>query len=220
MDACHRFPSLPSLYGLLALLPTFGTTLFAQDCVFPRHPGHQHLQAPDIHLARAARQLVEDPATAPGYLQRGSLAAPGRAAPIASTTGTLDNLVLLLRFSDHGPGGQDRTLPTIGDVTTIMNAVGGDPSLAPAGSVRDYFLESSYGALSIESSVVGWLELPETEAYYGNGSAGISELTEDMITAALELADDLVDFTDFDQDGDGWIDAITFLHSGLRCRVG
>lgn len=134
--------------------------------------------------------------------------------------GSVDNLVLLLRFSDHGPAGQDRTLPSAGDVATIMNAVGGDVMLAPTGSVRDHYLEGSYGQFTIDSTVVGWLELPEAESTYANGSSGLTTLTWDLITDGLAAADPFVDFADFDQDGDGWVDAITFLHSGYGAEWG
>ena len=84
--------------------------------------------------------------------------------PTLRATGNVQNLVLMLRFSDHGPGGQNRTLPSQSDVDLIMNAVGGDPTLAPTGSVRDHYLENSYGQLTIDSTAHGWLDMPNTEA--------------------------------------------------------
>lgn len=136
------------------------------------------------------------------------------------TAGSVNNLVLLLRFANHGPAGQNRTLPSVADVSAIMNAVGGDPVLAPTGSVRDHYLEDSYGQLTIDSTVIGWLDLPGTEAYYANGNAGLTTLTWDLITDGLNAADPLVNFGDFDLDGDGWVDAITFLHSGYAAEWG
>jgi M6 family metalloprotease-like protein len=132
----------------------------------------------------------------------------------AATTGTVNNLVILMRFSDHGPAGQNRTLPSGPDVDTIMNTVGGDPVLAPTGSVRDLYLENSYGLLTLDSTVVGWIDVPNTEVYYANNNSGLTSRTWDLITAALNGADPLVDFSNFDQDGDNVIDSIAFLHSG------
>jgi len=123
---------------------------------------------------------------------------------------TAKNLVLLLRFADHGA----RTLPSVADVETIMNDPGGDPVLAPTGSVRDHYLESSYGSFTIDSTVVGWLDVPEDEPDYADGSSGLTPKIHDLITDGLDLADAIVDFSDYDEDGDGWVDAITFLHSG------
>lgn len=133
---------------------------------------------------------------------------------------SVENLVLLLRFSDHGPSGQNRTLPSSADVSTIMNAVGGDPTLAPTGSVRDHYLETSFGQFSIDSTVVGWIDVPNSEAYYADGSSGLTTQVWELITDGLDAADATVDFTDFDLDGNGWIDAITFLHSGYGAEWG
>ena len=180
-----------------------------QDCVFPARPGPAGWQA-------GAGGSGATPHVHRRTLDHGDA---GR-APLADATGTLENLVILLRFSDHGPGGQDRTLPTPADVSTIMNAVGGDPTLAPTGSVRDYYIESSYGLLTIDSTVVGWFDLPLPEPYYADGASGASTVVHEMISAGLDLADAVVDFTDFDSDGDGWIDAITFLHSGYGAEWG
>lgn len=162
---------------------------------------------PRAHALRAASEKPVD-------------AGSGPRGVFALGAGSVDNLVLLLRFSDHGPLGQNRTLPSSTDVGTIMNAVGGDPVLAPTGSVRDHYLEGSYGQFTIDSTVVGWLDLPHSESYYANGSSGLTTLTWDLITDALAAADPLVDFGDFDVDGDGWVDAITFLHSGYGAEWG
>ena len=142
---------------------------------------------------------------------------PGPRGSFLMGSGTAENLVLLLRFSNHGPSGQNRTLPSSADVSAIMNEPGGDPLLAPTGSVRDYYLENSYGQLVLDSTVVGWLDMPNAESYYAGGQSGIdpdNPMAWELIADGLNAADPLVDFSDFDENGDGWIDAITFLHSG------
>ena len=149
-----------------------------------------------------------------------TLNAPGGGLALGPGSTTVKNLVVLLRFSNHGPGGQNRTLPSNGDVDVIMNQVGGDPTLAPTGSVRDHYIEDSYNQLLIDSTVVGWLDVPNSESYYANGNSGLTSLTWDLIIDGLNLADPLVDFSQYDQDGDGWIDAITFLHSGYGAEWG
>ena len=176
-----------------------------------------------------------DPATVGGLLPNARPVAPDAAGPrvkrrpaadgagsgvFAGGSGSVRNLVLLLRFSNHGPGGQNRTLPSVSDVTRIMNAVGGDPTLAPTGSVRDHYLETSYGQFTIDSTVAGWFDMPNTESYYADGSSGLTSLTWDLIIAGLNAADPSIDFSQYDQDADGRIDAITFLHSGYGAEWG
>jgi M6 family metalloprotease-like protein len=129
---------------------------------------------------------------------------------------TLRNLVVLVRFSDH----TGRTLPSESNIDVLMNAVGGDPALAPAGSLRDIYLNNSYGALTLDSTVVAWATVSNTEAYYADGNSGLTTLIHQALGEALDIVDSSVDFTTFDQDGDGYIDAITFLHSGYGAEWG
>ena len=140
--------------------------------------------------------------------------------PFLSGTGTVKNLVVLLRFNGHGPGGQNRNLPSTSDVGDIMNAVGGDPGLAPTGSVRDHYLEDSYGQLTIDSTVTVWVDVPGSESYYANGNSGLTSKTWELIIDGLNGADSSIDFSQFDLDGDNVIDAITFLHSGYGAEWG
>ena len=52
-----------------------------------------------------------------------------------ASNGVIRNLVVLLRFEDH----DNRELPSASDISDVMNKLGGDPKLAPTGSVRDVF---------------------------------------------------------------------------------
>ena len=136
-------------------------------------------------------------------------------------SGTVKNLVVLCMFSDHTPGVHGRNQA---DYDVLFNAVGGDPTLAPTGSVKDVFTENSYGTMTLASTVVAWVTLPQNEAYYGNGQNGIGltypNNAQGMVRDALDLVDSLVDFGQFDQDNDGYIDAISFVHSGYGAETG
>ncbi|HIN82937.1 MAG TPA: M6 family metalloprotease domain-containing protein [Chromatiales bacterium] len=131
------------------------------------------------------------------------------------TAGTVKNLVILVRFSNH----LGRTLPSNSDINTLFNAVGGDAILAPTGSVYDAFIENSYGDLTLDSTVIGWIDVPNTEQYYANGDSGDQTLWE-ALRDALDDADITVNFNDYDQDNDGFIDAVAFIHSGYGAEWG
>lgn len=123
---------------------------------------------------------------------------------------TIPNLVVPIRWSDH----EDRTMPSVDDLTALMNHVG-PTRLCPTGSVRDVYLHASYNKVQIDSFVVPWITSDHTEDYYASGSSGLSYLIWRALKHALDQLDnDNFDFTNFDADGDGWIDAISFLHSG------
>ncbi len=135
--------------------------------------------------------------------------------------GTVKNLVVLCKFADHDFGVHTRPQE---DFDKLWNAVGGDPVIAPTGSVRDCFLENSYGQLTINSTVAVWVTLPQTEAFYAAGSNGLTlnypNNAQGMVADALDAVDPLIDFGDFDQDLDGRIDAISIIHSGYGAETG
>jgi M6 family metalloprotease-like protein len=139
------------------------------------------------------------------------------------STGILKNLVVLVRFRNH----KRRILPTADDFDILFNHEGEDDDhhheLAPTGSVRDVFRINSYGKITLESTIFGWVDLPETEAYYAAGVGGFAtpEYAEALHSAMDALRDDLgvSDFSEFDGDSDGRIDMVTLVHSGYASEV-
>ncbi|NLK40706.1 MAG: M6 family metalloprotease domain-containing protein, partial [Planctomycetes bacterium] len=150
---------------------------------------------------------------------------PAKAPQAVPPLGTVRNLVILCRFSDHT---DDAMIRPAEDFETLFNAVGGDPTLAPSGSVRDYYYEASYGLMTFQSTVVGWVTLPESESYYVgdfDGGGFYPNNTQRMVEDAMNLvepmfADGTLNAADFDQDGDSFVDAIDFIHSGYGAEVG
>ncbi|GAA3015072.1 hypothetical protein GCM10020229_27820 [Kitasatospora albolonga] len=89
----------------------------------------------------------------------------------------------------------------------------------PHGSVREYYREVTHGLVDIVGEVVGPLRLPQTLAWYANGNFGIGRPTGEprahlMARDALLAADPTVDFTPYDNDGNGFVDAFIVVHAG------
>jgi len=144
----------------------------------------------------------------------------GRRQAASAGKQTLRNLVVLLQWSDHS----DRRLPTREDYDILMNHKG-PHSICPTGSVRDVFLQNSYGMLEVDSYVTDWIPMNGTEEYYSNGDKGTTTYLHDALRYALAYIDkltgnDTVDFDFFDQDQDGYIDSLTFIHSGYPAELG
>lgn len=144
----------------------------------------------------------------------------GPAALIAGgggAIGTVKNVVIMMRFSDH----VGRTLPSQSDMEVLFNNVGPHATLAPTGSVRDVYLENSYGLLTINSTAFGWVTLPNTEAFYAGGASGLGNATfQQSLVDALVGLDPFIDFNQFDDNGDDQVDAIAFIHSGYGAEWG
>lgn len=119
------------------------------------------------------------------------------------TTGKRKLLMLLVNYAD--------TKPTIdaSEFDKMMNQENYDGT----GCFRDYFLQNSYGQLDIETTVVGWIQLPSNKYTYS---------TEDMtqlISDAVRMIDGEVDFTQFDNNGDGVLDGLSIIHQGTGAEV-
>ena len=83
------------------------------------------------------------------------------------------------------------------------------------GSVADYFKAQSAGQFELTFDVVGPVTLPKAYSYYGgNDSDGNDLHPEEMIIEACQMVDSLVDFHDYDWDGDGEVDQVFVLYAG------
>ncbi|KPL11907.1 hypothetical protein AMJ85_02610 [candidate division BRC1 bacterium SM23_51] len=127
--------------------------------------------------------------------------------------GTVNNLVILCYFSDHSTTAN--YCRPASEYGPLFNQVGHSTDGA-VGSVRDYYYEISYGNLTMVSTTTAWLALPGTKAYYGQDSGPNTDINvTSMVVMAINLADAAgVDFSQYDTDGDNWIDAIDIIHSG------
>jgi len=142
-------------------------------------------------------------------------ASSASSAQAVQASGTVRNLVVLIQFSNH----VGRALPTSSEIDVLFNAPGGDPQLAPTGSVRDVYLQNSYGQFELNSDITPWITVSGTESYYANGASGDSTLWE-ALREALSQLDQTIDFGQYDSDNDGNIDSIAFLHSGYGAEWG
>jgi len=148
----------------------------------------------------------------------GKTSADGVTAQGVSPAGSIKNLVVMIRFSNH----TGRTLPSVADMGVLFNNTG-PHALAPTGSVKDFYFENSYGQMTLNSDInpgVGnWITVSNTEQYYANGNSGDSTLWQ-ALREALNVLDQSVDFRDYDTDHDGYIDSIAFIHSGYGAEWG
>ncbi|MGB3341707.1 MAG: M6 family metalloprotease domain-containing protein [bacterium] len=124
--------------------------------------------------------------------------------------------------------GEQTTLHAVAILVDFSDNVGTTPSahfdslLAsqgtyPTGSFRDFYLENSYNNVDVVMTVVGWFRLPQTYAYYVNGQYGFGSYpmnAQRMAEDAVWAADPTVDFSLFDNDNNGYIDALFIVHAG------
>ncbi len=83
------------------------------------------------------------------------------------------------------------------------------------GSVKQYYSDNSFAQLDLTTDVVGPYTLPNNMAYYGaNDGNGNDVRSQEMIEDAIAAANPYVDFSEYDNDGDGWVDGVYVVFAG------
>ena len=82
------------------------------------------------------------------------------------------------------------------------------------GSVRDYFDDNSTGLFSPQFDVVGPVSVDRSQ-FFPRGADNAIQLVFDAINAA----DSLVDFSQYDGDDDGLVDLVYFIFAGIGSNV-
>ena len=125
--------------------------------------------------------------------------------------GKKKGLIILVEYTDvKFEDGHDAAL-----YTRIANEKGfNDGDFV--GSVSDYFLAQSGGRFELDFDVVGPVQLENKQSYYGgNNSNGDDKNPELMVVEGCKAVDDIVNFADYDWDGDGEVDQVFILYAGL-----
>ena len=124
---------------------------------------------------------------------------------------TLRVLILLIDFSDNqwqsGPNGT----PEFFEELIFSEGV------LEYGSMKEYYLENSYDNFVLTGEVYDWYRMPQTYAYYVNGQSGTGSYprnTQKMAEDAVMIANPDIDYADYDNDGDSWVEGLIIVHAG------
>ena len=84
------------------------------------------------------------------------------------------------------------------------------------GSVHDYFFDQSFGKFNLSFDVVGPITLTEKYEYYGGNISleGGDRYPGKMVSEACRAIVDIVDFKDYDWDGDGEVETVFIVYAG------
>ena len=119
------------------------------------------------------------------------------------SVGTVSVMVVLVQFSDHAEA--NRPLVSRDDIDAQWQ-----------GRIQDWIAVNSHGALQIQPVVFDWVVTDNTEEFYANGQSGFQFDFLEMAFPALDAldADPNFDWSRFDVNNDGDIDAFVIYHSG------
>ena len=82
--------------------------------------------------------------------------------------------------------------------------------------VRGYFKDCSYGKFTPTFDVVGPVKLPKPQAVYG---AGRNDRPDLLLEDACSAVDNIVDFSQYDANGDGFVDLVYIIYAGHSANI-
>ncbi len=195
------------LFTLIALT-LIGALTTASIQAMPPHPSLLENSGKDGHPELSpAHKHCPQPTPLAGSSDGRGFGEPLRFGPTAPTaTGNI--LCILIEFSDKA---------------ALASAVSFDSLLFGnyQGTVKHYYNEISYGSFDVVTvdypSVVGWQTAPQTYAYYCNGNNGLGSYpqnTQKLFEDIINVVDPVVDFSNYDNNSDGYVDAVMLVHTG------
>ncbi len=135
------------------------------------------------------------------------------AGRVTTTSGPFRILAIVVEFSDH---------PAVVSATFFDSLIFG----TVGNTVADYYDEISYGQLDIVTvnlpSSRGWQTAPQTYEWYVNGQNGTGNYprnSQKLVEDLVDQIDPQVDFSLYDNDGDGYVDILLVIHSGTGAEL-
>ncbi|MDE6485240.1 MAG: M6 family metalloprotease domain-containing protein [Duncaniella sp.] len=132
---------------------------------------------------------------------------PGTSFP---SKGDQKALVILVQYKD-----KKFTLDNPHDYFSRMLNETGFSDYGGTGCAKEYFELCSDNLFRPEFDVVGPVTLSQNMSYYGgNDWWGNDQHPEEMVIEACQQLDSTVDFSEYDRDGDGYIDNVFLFYAG------
>lgn len=170
----------------------------------------------DVVAHDAGSRGIEETAFVVAYRDQMSLAAglrrmprreEGSTNPQVPTTGSPRIPIILVNYTDVWLIDED-------PVATFRNQFNEQQY-----SSLHYFESQSRGQLSPRFDILGPVDLPQTREFYGGNKRvfgyEVDKQLGTMIYDACTLLGDDVDFSDYDNDGDGLVDVVVVLYAGV-----
>jgi bacillopeptidase F (M6 metalloprotease family) len=103
---------------------------------------------------------------------------------------------------------------------TMFDSLLFSDGINPTGSMKEFYYQNSYGNFTLQGDVVGWYTASQNFDYYTNfcdGSDGLGSYphnAQKLVEEAVDLANPDVDYSIYDNDGNGYVDGIFVVHAG------
>ena len=96
-----------------------------------------------------------------------------------------------------------------------------DSNGASSPSFQQYFQENSYGKFNVTVDVIGWVRAQHDYQYYRYGKEQRFDAAQELVGEAVDQAEALgVDFSQYDNNNDQYVDGIFVVHAGPGAEEG
>lgn len=121
------------------------------------------------------------------------------------TTGSPHSLVILVEYPDYGFNVENPK-------EYFEEFLNGENFTADraTGSCREFYIDNSNGSFIPTFDIYGPVMLKNNRSYYGRGD---ETNACQMVVEAVEYLDDIIDFTQYDHNDDGYVDSIYIIYS-------
>lgn len=148
-----------------------------------------------------------------------NLIASVNAQPKANNYSKFKGLVILVEYNNCAFSRSDiqdifNNMVNQKDYTGFQTTSAIPETVKYTGSVRDYFYDNSNGKFDPQFNVVGPVKVNYSKTYINQTTNA-----QTLMTAAVKAADDLVNYKDFDTDGDNVVDMVYFIFAGAGSNV-
>lgn len=127
------------------------------------------------------------------------------------TTGERKLICILMGFADR-PFQKSQA-----QFNNLFNQIGYSYDGA-AGCVKDFYLECSYNQLTLTTDIAGPYQASQNMAFYGSEDGGGN--SRNLVIEAINFADPVVDFSEYDNDNNGWVDGVYIIFAGYGEEAG
>ncbi len=121
-------------------------------------------------------------------------------------------LILCVQYSD---------LVATQTSASFQDMVNNDSWKDGIGGMSKYYKDVSYEAVSIQADYKDWITAAQPSSYYAYSNANYSTHVRELVSQCVDAAEaNGVDFSLYDNDGDGAVDGLFIVHSGRGAEEG
>ncbi len=185
----------------------FTIILISLSTIYAMPPGPGvKLSATDAETrAQLGIDIIKNPVRDIG--KRGIFNTPGDVQPLVS--GTKKFPVVCIKYTDY--------TNTYG--TTSFDSMLFSDNWS-SGSAKKYYNDVSYGVFTLQGNTVGWVTSDNVQSWYGYGADPTMVRAAMLAKEAAQKADASIDYSQYDNDHDGYVDVFTCLHAGYGAEEG